>query len=113
MKITRKEFFQLAGLSLIAVSAKKLVRGTAKAAASEGTAKTTRWGMAIDLQKCRQKEGCRRCINACHSAHNVPQFADRAHQIKWIWKQPFSDVFPFAQTQYTGDLFASLPVLLM
>jgi len=113
VKITRKQLFQLAGLSLIAVGAKKLIKGTGEAAASEGAAKTTRWGMAIDLEKCRQKEGCRRCINACHSAHNVPQFADRAHEVKWIWKQPFADVFPFAQTQYTGDLFASLPVLLL
>ena len=69
--------------------------------------------MAIDLQKCHQKEGCNRCIKACHAAHNVPQFADQAHEVKWVWKQPFENVFPFAQTQYTHDVFASAPVLLM
>ena len=113
MKITRKHFLQLSGVSLIAVIAKRLVRGTAKVSTSEGSAKKTRWGMAIDLQKCRQKEGCSRCIKACHAAHNVPQFADRAHEIKWVWKQPFEDVFPFAQTQYSRDVLASAPVLLM
>lgn len=112
MKITRKHFLQLSGLSLVAAFTRKLVRGAANVPASARGAKTIRWGMAIDLQKCRQKEGCNRCINACHSAHNVPQFPDRPHEIKWVWKQSFGDVFPFAQTQYTHD-FASAPVLLM
>jgi len=69
--------------------------------------------MAIDLQKCRQKDGCDRCIKACHSTHNVPQFADRAHEIKWIWKEPFKNVFPAAQTGYTREFFGELPVLLL
>ena len=113
MKTTRKRFLQLSGLSLIAVIAKKLVRGAASVSASEGSAKTTRWGMAIDLQKCRRKEGCDLCIKACHSAHNVPHFADGRHEIKWVWKQSFEDVFPFAQTQYTRNVFAGVPVLLL
>ena len=113
MKITRKRFLQLSGLSLIAVIAKKLVRGGASVSASEGGTKKTRWGMAIDLQKCRRKDGCNVCIEACHSAHNVPRFADARHEIKWLWKQSFEDVFPFAQTQYTRDVFAGVPVLLL
>jgi len=118
MKMTRKGFLQLSGLSLIAIAAKKMgarkmLRGAAGGSASEKREKTARWGMVIDLQKCRQKEGCNRCIKACHSAHNVPQFADRAHEVKWVWKQPFEEVFPFGQTQYTRELNAGLPVLLM
>jgi len=113
VKITRKRFLQLSGLSLIAVIAKKLVRGVASVSASEGGAKKTRWGMAIDLQKCRRKDGCNLCIKACHSSHNVPHFADGRHEIKWVWKQSFEDVFPFAQTQYTRDVFAGVPVLLL
>lgn len=113
MKITRKQFLELSGLSLIAVAGKKLVGIKAASAATSESAKTTRWGMAIDLQKCRQKEGCKGCIQACHSTHNVPQFADRAHEVKWTWKQPFGEVFPFAQTQYTREVYAGRPVLLM
>jgi len=113
MKITRKHFLQLSGLALIAAGVKKLASSIADAERSEHRARATRWGMAIDLQKCRQKDGCNRCIKACHSAHNVPQFSDPAHEIKWIWKQRFEDVFPFAQTQYTRDVFAAAPVLLM
>jgi molybdopterin-containing oxidoreductase family iron-sulfur binding subunit len=112
MKITRKRFLQLSGLSLIALAARKIVRGAVNTATVEST-KAIRWGMVIDLEKCRQKEGCNGCIKACHSAHNVPQFADRAHEVKWIWRQPFEDVFPFAQTQYSREVNAGHPVLLM
>ena len=86
MKITRKDFLRLSGLGLLAVAGGKAVRAVAERSSvrtSEQTsappAKRVRWGMAIDLQKCRQKDGCDRCIKACHSTHNVPQFADRAH----------------------------------
>lgn len=112
MKMTRKQFLQFSGLSLIAVAARKLV-GDAVTSATPGNTKPIRWGMAIDLQKCRQKKGCNACIKACHTAHNVPQFADPAHEVKWIWKQPFEDVFPYAQTQYTREANAGHPVLLM
>jgi molybdopterin-containing oxidoreductase family iron-sulfur binding subunit len=112
MKMTRKQFLQFSGLSLIAMGARKLVRGAVNSAAPAST-KVTRWGMAIDLEKCRQKGGCNRCIKSCHSAHNVPQFTDRAHEVKWVWKQPFEDVFPFAQTPYTREVNAGLLVLLM
>jgi molybdopterin-containing oxidoreductase family iron-sulfur binding subunit len=111
MKMTRKQFLQISGLSLVAVAGKKVVRAVNPATAE--SRKEIRWGMAIDLEKCRQKEGCNGCIKACHSAHNVPQFKDRAHEVKWIWKQPFADVFPFAQTQYSREVNGGHPVLLM
>jgi molybdopterin-containing oxidoreductase family iron-sulfur binding subunit len=120
MKITRKDFLRLSGLGLLAVAGGKAVRAVAERSSvrtSEQTsappAKRVRWGMAIDLQKCRQKDGCDRCIKACHSTHNVPQFADRAHEVKWIWKEPFKNVFPTAQTGYTREFYGNLPVLLL
>ncbi|MGA3054047.1 MAG: sulfate reduction electron transfer complex DsrMKJOP subunit DsrO [Candidatus Korobacteraceae bacterium] len=112
MKITRKQFLELSGLSLIAAAAGKLLPGTVRSATEEG-ARTIRWGMAIDLQKCRQKEGCSGCIRACHTTHNVPQFADKAHEVKWIWKQPFEDVFPFTQTAYAQAISAGQPVMVL
>jgi len=119
MKITRKDFLRLSGLGLLAVAGRKAVRAVAQGTSvgssgqtSAPPAKSVRWGMAIDLEKCRHKDGCDRCIKACHSTHNVPQFADRAHEIKWIWKEPFQNVFPAAQTGYTREFYGDLPVLL-
>jgi len=52
------------------------------------------WGMAIDLARCASREGCRACIDACHATHRVPAVADGRHEIKWVWKESFSRVFP-------------------
>ena len=67
MKITRKDFLRLSGLGLLALAGKKAVRavGERSFASSSPPKKRVRWGMAIDLQKCRQKDGCDRCIKAC------------------------------------------------
>jgi molybdopterin-containing oxidoreductase family iron-sulfur binding subunit len=54
---------------------------------------TTRWGIAIDLGRCGSQSGCRRCIEACHTAHRVPAIADPRHEIKWVWKETFARVF--------------------
>lgn len=111
MRITRKDFLRFSGLALLAVAGRKAVRAVAERAPAP-PAKPVRWGMVIDLQKCRQKDSCDRCIKACHSTHNVPQFADRAHEVKWIWKEPFKNVFPASQTDYTREFYGNLPVLL-
>ncbi len=104
MKITRNDFLRLTGLSLLAACGKLAVQTIAqKNPAGDEAAKTKpiRWGMVIDLQKCRKKDGCGACIKACETAHNVPRIAEPAHQVKWIWTEPFANVFPFAQTEYT------------
>ena len=112
MKITRKDFLRLTGASLIAAATNKVVRAD-RDEAKPRNAKMVRWGMAIDLQKCRQKEGCDTCIRACHTAHNVPTIPDRAREVKWVWKEPFHNVFPFGQTEYTQAAIATGPVLRM
>jgi len=115
MKITRKQFLQIAGASAVAAGAGKLVTAVGQTEPS-GTASSgakTRWGMVIDFQKCRKDEGCSDCLNACRLAHNIPQIPDRAHEVKWIWKEPYDRVFPFEQTDYTRQAFDShiLPIL--
>jgi molybdopterin-containing oxidoreductase family iron-sulfur binding subunit len=50
--------------------------------------------MAIDLNACTEKDGCKDCIDACHRIHNVPSFADVKRQIRWIWNSPYEELFP-------------------
>ncbi len=115
MKITRKDFLRLSGLSILAGGAMQAARGIGKDSDSAPTAtnQPVRLGMVIDLKKCREKDGCNACIEACNVAHNIPRFADRAHEVKWIWTEPFSAVFPFAQTGYGGESDAGIQVPLM
>src|SRR5579862_9674919 len=115
MKITRKDFLRLSGLSILAAGAKQALH--AKGQGGDATRRTgtspVRWGMVIDLKKCREKDGCSACIHACNAAHNIPQFADRAHEVKWIWTQPFAAVFPSSQPGYIPENTARSMVPLM
>jgi molybdopterin-containing oxidoreductase family iron-sulfur binding subunit len=115
MKITRKDFLRLSGLSLLAAGCKPAVRSVNQPTSGAGAASTqpTRWGMVIDLSKCREKDGCNACIHACNASHNIPQIADPAHEVKWIWTEPYATVFPSAQTGYApqSDTETTVPLL--
>jgi molybdopterin-containing oxidoreductase family iron-sulfur binding subunit len=116
MKITRKEFLQILGLSAVAAGCGKAVVGSLAPSPSkdaQSEAGQPRWGMAIDFQKCRADEGCADCIRSCKLAHNIPDIPDRAHEVKWIWKEPFEKVFPFQQNDYTRTAYAAHPLELM
>lgn len=106
MKITRKEFLRLAGLSVAAAGAGKLVHAIAPAKPGASPASGhKRWGMVIDFQKCRNDEGCKDCLSACRLAHNIPEIPNPAHEVKWIWKEPYEKVFPFEQTDFTRQAY--------
>jgi len=115
MKITRKDFLRLSGLSLLAAGCKQAVRSANQpaSAARAASAQPVRWGMVIDLRKCREKDGCNACVHACNAAHNIPQIANRAHEVKWLWTEPYATVFPSAQTGYAPQTVAETTVPLL
>ena len=108
MKITRKEFLELSGACLVALSERKVLAvlgstGQSQPEPASATAARKQWGMIIDTKKCAKEQGCTRCIEACNSTHNIPSFQNPAHQIEWIWEEPFQDLFPSDQTQYLDN----------
>ena len=114
MKITRKDFLLLSGLTLASVAGEKAVRALSDSAESSiPPVKAKRWGMVVDLGKCRKESGCKDCIQACNQAHNIPQIPDPAREVKWIWTEPFEVVFPQAQTDYTRQGYAGTPTPVM
>ena len=114
MRVGRKEFLRLSGLSLLGLAGKKAVSAVTAAAQSKKAAgrPVRRWAMVVDLRKCLREQGCTLCIEACHQVHNVPNLKDRRHEVKWIWKEAFEHVFPPDGAEYTvADLRgAPLPV---
>jgi len=112
MKLTRKQFLLTAAATLAGVTGTKLV--TSVQAAPDVSAKpdSPRWAMAIDFQKCRWDEGCNQCVHACKQAHNIPDVPEKAHEVKWIWKQPYQDVFP-QQSQWVDPALTSHPLMLL
>jgi molybdopterin-containing oxidoreductase family iron-sulfur binding subunit len=95
----RRRFLKWAGGAVAAVAAAKTVgKAVAQTAheapvvpREEGIA-GKKWGMAIDLRKC--PEGCRKCADACHAVHNVPDFGNPKDEVKWIWMEEFERTFP-------------------
>jgi Fe-S-cluster-containing dehydrogenase component len=94
MSTTRRQFLQIAGCAAAAGAA-----GCASAGASR-----QRFAMVLDVRRCADTAGCRACIDACHRSHNVPAMPDRAHEVKWVWKEPFERVLGAGDSDDTGPL---------
>lgn len=121
MGISRREFLKVAGLSAIAGVGGSLVLsipGKRDAEAYEFlrhpkalTAK--KWGMVVDLRKFKTEEDYKKVIEACHNIHNVPQFDNPKHEIKWIWTDTFKHAFPGQEHKYIMEKLEHKPFLLL
>jgi len=119
MAVKRREFCKLAGLSALALTGGSASAPGAAEAVSDAdrliaepiTGK--RWAMVVDLAACRKEEGCRDCIVACHSTHNVPALDDPKEEVKWIWKEHFAEAFPNQQHDYLAHDLQHEEVLMM
>jgi len=115
MSMDRRGFFKLAGLTALAGELPGVVAAQEhperKDARSAGAA--TRWALVVDLPACHEHPDCTACIEACDRAHNVPSIPDTRHEIKWIWKEPFSHAFPGQASRYLPADLAAKPVMLL
>ena len=112
MTITRKQFLYMMAASLAGAAGAKVVSGSEvlqQPAAEKGT---RRWAMAVDFQKCRWDEGCDKCLAACKRTHNVPDIPDKAHEVKWIWKEKYQTVFR-QQSELVNAALTSHPLALL
>jgi molybdopterin-containing oxidoreductase family iron-sulfur binding subunit len=112
MKLTRKEFLITSAATLAGISGTKLVTSVKAAAASTGEDGKPRWAMAVDFQKCQWDQGCNQCIAACKHAHNIPDVPEKAHEVKWIWKELYKSVFP-QQSEWVDPALTSHPLMLL
>lgn len=129
MDSKRRKFLKIAGLSAIAgigapSAFNMLLRGEVQASQGNGTktekghgseaASGVRLGMVIDIKKFGRYRGlAERCVNACHSKHNVPDFGadNKKDEIKWIWKDTFNHVFPDHSQYKKNDALKHLPIM--
>jgi Fe-S-cluster-containing dehydrogenase component len=103
MTTTRREFLKTAGVSAIGLvlplplpaAAGNTIPSGANAAPATATSlqplRAKRWAMGVDAGKCRP--GCRDCIDACHMAHNVPDFGNPKDDVHWISLEPITEIF--------------------
>jgi molybdopterin-containing oxidoreductase family iron-sulfur binding subunit len=104
-KMTRKEFLKLSGAGLVVLLGGQELAVLESAGQTPAQGKTTKqprkqWAMIVDTRKCAKDQGCTRCMEACDSAHNIPDISNKAHEIKWIWNEPVDRVFNADDTRY-------------
>ena len=78
-----------------------------------GAAVTKQWGMVIDIKKCLNEQVRRACLEACNREHNIPVIPDPEEEIKWIWSEPYENVFPEQVHPYTRHALKGKPVLVL
>jgi len=106
---TRRAFFKLTGLVAMGLvgAAKSVQAGLFpyanwpkwpwsrdKVSRNAGALTAKRWVMVVDTRKRKGPGAWQDAIEACHAAHNVPQFDNVKEEIKWIWTEPFEHALP-------------------
>jgi len=96
MGIDRRKFLTIAGLTTLTTLGTKVIGSSTEGreVVEAGSKAVKRWAMVIDMQKCRQNEGCVECTKICHKIHNVPDIGNSKEEVKWIWKENFEAAFP-------------------
>ncbi len=104
MNLDRRTFLKLASLGLLAAAAKPAIDLLARPeiARAFGFENTVpgRLAMAIDLKACTAEAGCRDCVLACHSVHNIPEIETARKEVQWIREATYGQAFSSQETQY-------------
>ena len=114
MKTDRRGFLKIGGLGILGLAAKPLtdllLRGDLVEASPEADVLAgKKLAMVVNLNRCR--EGCRDCIVACHSVHNVPDLGNPKDEVKWIWSEPYKKVFPEQEQEFSTR--GNMPVVVL
>lgn len=93
-ELTRRGLLVGGGVAALAVVAGATAEGAGAADDGRGaTGGHRRWALLVDLARCARDRGCRACEQACHATHAVATVADPRHELRWIWKEPYAEVF--------------------
>jgi len=112
--MNRRDFLKIACFSVAALPARSTFDIlTGKALAKSTKTGLQKWAMVVDLKACATKPGCRDCIDACHSIHNIPNFENLKDEVKWIWTDPYKKVFPEQTHQFSSMEVQKRPVLVL
>ncbi|MFH1479822.1 MAG: sulfate reduction electron transfer complex DsrMKJOP subunit DsrO [Pseudomonadota bacterium] len=106
MGMNRREFLKIAGFSaLMGIGGKAVFEILAPGELDARDVPLTsgkKWGMVVDMTKMDDKI-MNKCIEVCHTIHNIPNIGNPKKEIKWIWKETFEHTFPGQQHEYGAE----------
>lgn len=129
MDVKRRKFLKIAGLSAIAgvgapSALNMLLKGDAQAS-SQGAEPAPgahgaviksgkRYGLVIDVKQFAENHGlAEKCVEACNSTHNIPQFPNKKDIIEWVWSEKYENAFPSHSHYKKNDEIHHMPFLVM
>ena len=130
MKKSRRSFLKVAGIAAIGLGAAPAMNFAASDSSHPVKSKNDealtahRWGMVIDTNKITD-EIVEAAVEACHHAHNVPDFdhevdeekfpktrpVNHKQEIKWLWDEHFHYAFPDKEDEFLAEKYEHLPFL--
>ena len=113
MDDSRRDFLKKAGIAALGVGALPLVGAGVRAMTEAAAPSGIQYGMVIDIAKCKTQGLAEAAARACNIAHNVPSIPDREEEIKWIWTEPFGNVFPNMTDKRVSAEVKEQPVIVL
>jgi molybdopterin-containing oxidoreductase family iron-sulfur binding subunit len=129
MSIDRRQFLKIAGISSILGFGASVANAThplwikgldpSQVEKNRNVRAAKRWAMVVDMSKFKTDEDFKKVIDACHHAHNVPDFrnpdgtVDKKFEVKWIWQAPYERAFPGQDNKYMSEHIKDMPFLVL
>lgn len=122
MDDSRRSFMKITGLAALGLGTASALDVMASGTDSEPQprmvpnekALTARhWAMVVDTRKIHSDHDLEPIIEACHSIHNIPEYQDKRHEIKWIWEEEYKHAFPSIHHERLNNKFKHLPFLVL
>ena len=122
MESSRRNFLKIAGISAVGLGTQPVLNVFASSDSSEEAATMTKgkdaltakhWGMVIDTRKFKSSEDLEPIIEVCNKIHNIPEFKNKRHEIKWIWEEGYEHAFPTKENKYLNERLENLPFLVL
>ena len=124
MESSRRRFLKIAGVSALglgtkpfldvfAASGEKGDKQKVQVLPNKEALTATQWAMVIDTKKFKSAEDLVPMIEACNKIHNIPEFKNKKHEIKWIWAEEFKHAFPTRNMRFLPERIEQLPFLVL
>lgn len=120
MESSRRNFLKIGGVCALGLGSLPIVEalGQQKPATFFANPKALvakRWAMVVDMKKCweKGKPGCKDCVLACHTVHNVPDIKEVKEEVKWIWPEQYGHAFAGQENEFVPADVKEKPFLML